>query len=248
MSSQNTTGVNTMSSSTAPATKASAAKRVAKKTDTPVAAPAVAAPVVAVEAAAAPKAVKAKKEKVVATETVAAPAASEVTAPAAEAAPQRTLTEEIADLVAEFTKVRDAAGKAITGLKKLDKRVARDIKEARKRRKSKKTEEAGASDKPKKPNVFENPNPISNALCDFFGRAHGSQMSRAEVTSEIAGYIKRNSLQNKHEIKPDAKLTALLGLKEGDKLTYFNIQKYLNTHYLNNAASKAAAAALAATA
>jgi chromatin remodeling complex protein RSC6 len=242
-----------MSSSTAPATKAPAAKRVAKKTDAPVAAPAVAAPAPVVAAAEPVKAVKAKKEKVAAAPApaapvAAAPVASEVTAPAAEAAPLRSLSEEITDLVSEFTKVRDAAGKAITALKKLDKRVARDIKEARKRRKSKKTEEAGASDKPKKPNVFENPNPISNALCDFFGRAHGSQMSRAEVTSEIAGYIKRNSLQNKHEIKPDTKLTGLLGLNEGDKLTYFNIQKYLNTHYLNNAASKAAAAALAATA
>jgi chromatin remodeling complex protein RSC6 len=233
-----------MSSTSAPKT---AAKRVAKKTDAPaVAAPApvVAAPVVAAPAKAV-KAPAAKKEKA-APAPVAAPVASEVTAPATEAAPQRSVSEEIADLVAEFTKVRDAAGKAIAALKKLDKRVAKDIKEARKRRKSKKTEEAGASDKPKKPNVFENPNPISNALCDFFGRAHGSMMSRAEVTSEIAAYIKRNSLQNKHEIKPDAKLTSLLGLKEGDKLTYFNIQKYLNTHYLNNAASKAAAASASA--
>lgn len=238
MSSQNTTGVNTMSSSTAPKT---AAKRVAKKTETPAAAvAAVATPAPAPAVAAAPaKAVKAKKEKATPA-PVATPAASEVAAPATEAAPQRSVSEEIADLIAEFSKVRDAAGKAVAALKKLDKRVARDIKEARKRRKSKKTEEAGASDKPKKPNVFENPNPISNALCDFFGRAHGSQMSRAEVTSEIAGYIKRNSLQNKHEIKPDSKLVSLLGLKEGDKLTYFNIQKYLNPHYLTSKAATTA--------
>ncbi len=238
MSSQNTTGVNTMSSSTAPKT---AAKRVAKKTETPAPAAAVATPAPAPAVAAAPvKAVKAKKEKVAAPAPVAAPAASEVAAPATEAAPQRSVSEEIADLIAEFSKVRDAAGKAVAALKKLDKRVARDIKEARKRRKSKKTEEAGASDKPKKPNVFQNPNPISNALCDFFGSAHGSMMSRAEVTSEIAAYIKRNSLQNKHEIKPDAKLTSLLGLKEGDKLTYFNIQKYLNPHYLTSKAATTA--------
>jgi chromatin remodeling complex protein RSC6 len=244
MSSNNTTGVNTMSSTSAPKT---AAKRVAKKTDAPAApAPvAAAAPAAPAAPAKAPKAAATKKEKTATpapAAPVAAPSASEVAAPSTEAAPTRSVSEQIADLIAEFTKVRDMAGKAVAALKKLDKQQARDIKEARKRRKSKKTEEAGASDKPKKPNVFENPNPISNALCDFFGRAHGSQMSRAEVTSEIAGYIKRNSLQNKHEIKPDAKLTSLLGLKEGDKLTYFNIQKYLNTHYLNNAASKAAAA------
>jgi hypothetical protein len=26
----------------------------------------------------------------------------------------------------------------------------------------------------------------------------------------------------------------LLGIKEGDKLTYFNLQKYLNVHYIKN--------------
>lgn len=230
-----------MSSTSTPA-KATAAKRVAKKTDAPaVAAPAsttvVAAPAsTTVVAAAAPaKAPKAKKETVAApAAATAAPVASEVTAPVAEAAPQRSISEEITDFVSELTKIRDGAAKMISSLKKLDKRVARDIKDARKRRKNKKVEVTVDGEvKPKKPNVFEKPHPISDSLCGFFGRPNGSQMSRAEVTSEIAGYIKKNGLQLKHEITPDAKLTALLGpMKTGDKLTYFNIQKYLNVHYL----------------
>jgi len=231
-----------MSSTSAPAK--TAAKRVAKKSDAPAAAPAVAAPAVAEAAtvvAAATKATKAKKETVAATATTpatsvatAAPVASEVTAPVAEAAPQRSVSEELADLVSELTKIRDGAAKLISSAKKLDKRVARDIKDARKRRKNKKVEVTVDGEvKPKKPNVFEKPHPISDSLCGFFGRPNGSQMSRAEVTSEIAGYIKKNGLQLKHEITPDAKLTALLGpMNTGDKLTYFNIQKYLNVHYL----------------
>ncbi len=233
MSSNIVSGTSTMSSTAAPKT---AAKRVAKKSD---AAPAVAAAAPATPAvtAAPAKATKAKKEAVAAAAPVAAaPVASEVTAPATEAAPQRSVSEQIADFVSELTKIRDGAAKMISALRKLDKRVVRDIKDARKRRKNKKAEVTeGGEAKPKKPNVFEKPHPISDALCSFFGRPSGSQMSRAEVTSEIAAYIKKNGLQSKHEITPDAKLTTLLGpMKTGDKLTYFNIQKYLNVHYLTN--------------
>lgn len=223
-------------SSSAPAK--TAAKRVAKKSDAPAATPAVAAPAVAAASTTVvAKATKAKKETVAAAApVVAAPVASEVTAPATEAAPQRSVTEQIAEFVAELTKIRDGAAKMISGLKKLDKQQAREVKDARKRRKNKKAEVTeGGEAKPKKPNVFEKPHPISDSLCGFFGRPNGSQMSRAEVTSEIAAYIKKNGLQSKHEITPDAKLTALLGpMKTGDKLTYFNIQKYLNVHYLTN--------------
>lgn len=232
MSSNIVSGTSTMSSTAAPKT---AAKRVAKKTDAPAATPAVAAAAPAAATTVAAKAPKAKKETVAApAPAAAAPVASEVTAPATEAAPQRSVSEEIADFVSELTKIRDGAAKMISSLKKLDKRVARDIKDARKRRKNKKAEVTeGGEVKPKKPNVFEKPHPISDSLCGFFGRPNGSQMSRAEVTSEIAAYIKKNGLQSKHEITPDAKLTALLGpMKTGDKLTYFNIQKYLNVHYL----------------
>jgi chromatin remodeling complex protein RSC6 len=224
-----------MSSTSAPAK--TAAKRVAKKSDAApaAAAVAVAAPVVAASTTvvAPAKATKAKKETSTAP-VAAAPVASEVTAPATEAAPQRSVTEQIADAVAELTKMRDGASKLISTLKKLDKQQAREVKDARKRRKNKKVEVTVDGEvKPKKPNVFEKPHPISDSLCGFFGRPNGSQMSRAEVTSEIAAYIKKNGLQLKHEITPDAKLTALLGpMNTGDKLTYFNIQKYLNVHYL----------------
>ena len=116
-----------MSSTSAPA-KASAAKRVAKKTDTP-AAPVAAAAAPAVVVAAPAKATKAKKEAVAApaVAAAAAPVASEVTAPVTEAAPQRSISEEITDFVSELTKIRDGAAKMISSLKKLDKRVARDI-------------------------------------------------------------------------------------------------------------------------
>jgi hypothetical protein len=34
---------------------------------------------------------------------------------------------------------------------------------------------------------------------------------------------------------PDNKLKYLLGLEEGEELTFFNIQKYMNKHFVKNA-------------
>jgi upstream activation factor subunit UAF30 len=55
------------------------------------------------------------------------------------------------------------------------------------------------------------------------------------VTKAITTYVKEHNLKNKHDINPDAKLRALLSVKADEKLTYFNLQKYLNPHYLKKA-------------
>jgi chromatin remodeling complex protein RSC6 len=67
------------------------------------------------------------------------------------------------------------------------------------------------------------------------GRAAGSQESRSNVTKFITNYVKEKNLKNKHDIKADAPLLKLLNLTAEDKLTYFNLQKYLNVHYLKKA-------------
>jgi chromatin remodeling complex protein RSC6 len=51
------------------------------------------------------------------------------------------------------------------------------------------------------------------------------------VTKFVTTYVKNNNLKNKHDINPDTKLRTLLRLPASDKLTYFNLQKYLNVHY-----------------
>ena len=50
-------------------------------------------------------------------------------------------------------------------------------------------------------------------------------------------YIKSNSLtqnENKRVIKPDTKLKTLLGTDEETVITYFNIQRFMNRHFLKN--------------
>ena len=226
-------GNNTMSN-----TETTKKPRAVKKTET--------APATAVAAvAAAPAAAAEKKPRVTKAKTapaaVVAPvetaqpgsfaAASPVSPVTADAAPATTVNDDIRSALESVTRLRDEASKMIAGLRKLDKRVSKEIKEARKRKRTKREVDPS---KPKRPNVFQEPQNVSVDLCKFFGKPAGTQMSRAEVTSNVSTYVKKNGLQSKHEIKPDASLKALLGVSDADVLTYFNLQKYLNRHYIKN--------------
>ncbi len=235
MSSVSTSATGIMSSA-APAK--SAAKKVAKK-DSAVAeaAPVAAAPVV--EAAAAPAAKKvSKKAAAAAVVEAAAPApvvvAStpvESAAAAAPAGPTTTLDEDIKSVTGTLSSIHKTIASMLSQVKKLEKRVHREIKDARKRKRRSKTEE-GADAKPRGPSVFEIPTQVTDELCKFLGKANGTKMSRTEVTKAVNNYVKEKGLKNKHDIKPDAPLRKLLAIGEGEPLTYFNLQRYLNRHYI----------------
>ena len=211
-------------------------KRVAKKTDE-VAAP-VAAPVVA---AVAPAVVESKKasKKVAAAAPVAAPApVAPVVAPVADAAPATdapatTLDEDMKAILTRLSGLREAASSMITEVKKLEKRVHRELKDARKRRRRVKAE--GEEGTKRGPSIFEIPTKVTDELCVFLGKPKGTLISRSNVTREINNYVKEKGLKNKHDIKPDAPLKKLLRLSDADHLTYFNLQRYLNAHYIKEA-------------
>ena len=60
-------------------------------------------------------------------------------------------------------------------------------------------------------------------------------MARTEVTRYIIEYIKKEELQNKEDrrkIEADVKLKKLLEITEKEELTYFNLQKYMNKHFV----------------
>jgi chromatin remodeling complex protein RSC6 len=74
---------------------------------------------------------------------------------------------------------------------------------------------------------------VSKEMREFAGLKDGEMISRINVTKAVNKYIKDNNLQNpnnKREILPDSKLASLLGTK--DPITYFNIQKPLQKHYV----------------
>lgn len=243
-----------MNTSTAPGIMSSApvaskaTKSVSKKTAAPepvVAAPApVAAAPAAAKKAAAPAAA-AKKAAAPAAPVVAAPApvANSVVAAPVESseAPVVSVQDDVKAMLVQAAAVRETTGALVAELKRLEKRVAKLQKEADKRRRKSKKPVEGEEVKPRKPSIFELPTPLSNDLCSFLALSNGSKESRSNVTKAITTYVKLHNLKNKHTITPDAKLKSLLGVKEGEVLTYFNLQRYLNPHYLKTVAPSATA-------
>tara|TARA_B100000795_G_scaffold262076_1_gene239543 strand:+ start:1221 stop:1742 length:522 start_codon:yes stop_codon:yes gene_type:complete len=87
----------------------------------------------------------------------------------------------------------------------------------------------------RKPSGFAVPTKITDELCEFMGRPMGTKVARTEVTQYIIEYIREKGLQkadNRKFIAPDKKLTSLLDVKKGDDVTYFNIQRYMNKHFV----------------
>ena len=88
---------------------------------------------------------------------------------------------------------------------------------------------------PRKPSGFAKPCKVSQKLTEFMNKDSGSMVARTEVTKYLIKYIKEHSLQNKENkriIAPDKKLSELLECGE-DEVTYFNLQKYMNKHFIN---------------
>ena len=95
-----------------------------------------------------------------------------------------------------------------------------------------------AKRKPKgnrKPSGFARPSKISSKLCNFMNKPEGSELARTEVTQYLISYIKENKLQNEKDkrlIIPNNELQTLLGISEKDELNYFNLQSYMNQHFI----------------
>ncbi len=84
----------------------------------------------------------------------------------------------------------------------------------------------------RKASGFAIPTSISKDLCKFMDKPEGTKMARTEVTKYIIQYIKDHNLPQGKIIKPDKKLKGLLKVDNKDQVTYFNIQKYMNKHFV----------------
>ena len=86
----------------------------------------------------------------------------------------------------------------------------------------------------KQPSGFAKPTQVSDELCDFMNREKGSLIARTDVTKYIIQYIKDKNLedtQKKSKILPNESLKHLLGVKENEEVTYFNLQRLINPHF-----------------
>ena len=246
MSSHSSSSVNIMSSPASNAKKVTKSATASASSTLATPAPASAAPVAKGKAAAAapvaaaapapaPSAPLAKGKKAAASAVttaavVATPAPTEATE--AVVVPEEVRLEaEAKSITARLLAVRETVSELISEAKRLEKKAAKVQKMADKRRRRKAPVE-GEEGKPARVSIFQVPTDISPALCAFMGRPAGSKESRSNVTKFVTTYVKEKNLKDKHDIKGDAALLKLLNLKAEDKLTYFNLQKYLNIHYL----------------
>lgn len=146
------------------------------------------------------------------------------------------LQETLKSLSSEVsTKIREAVKEAVEATKAL-KREARDSKKRRRKNPADMTpEEKKAWEARRANNAFLKLRPISDELSSFMGLPGKSQRSQTDVTKYISNYVKTHNCFDpnfKRRIIPDAKLTKLLRIKDGQEVTYLNLQSFLKVHFL----------------
>jgi len=146
--------------------------------------------------------------------------------------------KEVNDLFTQFEELIDGLSSIKSqisvfqqNIKQLEKNVKKQMKSLKKEVTKKKSKGI------RQPSGFAKPTKVTKELCDFMNKSEGTEIARTEVTRALVAYIKQNKLENEQNsqiIKPDNKLKFLLGLEDGQELTYFNIQKYMNKHFVKN--------------
>ena len=87
-------------------------------------------------------------------------------------------------------------------------------------------------------NAFLKLRPISDELSSFMGLPAKSQKSQTDVTKFVSRYVREHNCFDpnfKRRIIPDAKLGKLLRVKDGQEVTYLNLQSFLKVHFIKTA-------------
>ena len=83
-----------------------------------------------------------------------------------------------------------------------------------------------------KNNGFNKPLGVSEKLRAFLGLAVDEKISRSQVTRKVNEYVEAKGLKAGQNISLDATLQDILQVPEGVQVTFLNIQKYINPHYI----------------
>lgn len=144
------------------------------------------------------------------------------------------IQSQFQDLLSNLSSFKSQLTMLSNQVKSLEKNVRKEMKKLQKE--ALKNKNKGN----RKASGFAVPTKISKDLCKFMNQPDGTEMARTEVTKYIIQYIKDHNLpdkENKKVIKPDKRLKSLLKLQKNDEVTYFNLQKYMNKHFISNKSS-----------
>ena len=141
-----------------------------------------------------------------------------------------TLFEDFETLSKQVQEWRESATNLLRSFQKLQKRAAKEVKEAG-RRKKRRTD--NSENREKRPTIFTTPVSLKDELCSWLEKPKGTLMTPADVTRAFSAYVEKNKLKDNegHSIRPDASMRKVLGIKDGETLTYRNIQTYLYKLY-----------------
>ena len=81
-------------------------------------------------------------------------------------------------------------------------------------------------------NGFNKPLDITPELRAFLSLPAGEKISRSQVTRRVNEYVEQKGLKAGQNISLDETLKGLLKVPEGVQVTFLNIQKYINPHYI----------------
>lgn len=81
-------------------------------------------------------------------------------------------------------------------------------------------------------NGFNKPLDVTPKLRAFLSLAADEKISRSQVTTRINAYVTEKGLKAGQNITLDATLQDLLQPPAGTQVTFLNIQKYINPHYI----------------
>jgi chromatin remodeling complex protein RSC6 len=83
-------------------------------------------------------------------------------------------------------------------------------------------------------NGFRKPQIVSEELRTFLEIGPMDRISRADVTRKLNEYVTEKGLKNGQNLKMDDALKSLLAPPDDVQITFLNIQKYINRHYLKD--------------
>ena len=155
----------------------------------------------------------------------------------AEVETSEDLSSQFEGLIASLNNIKNQMNLLQQQIKSVEKNVKKEQKTM------KKEIEKNKNKGNKNPSGFAKPTKVTNDLCKFMNREEGSEIARTDVTKALIQYIESNKLQNSENKKiifPDDTLKVLLGLDETKDvtLTYFNLQKYMNKHFVKKTKSE----------
>lgn len=167
---------------------------------------------------------------------VAAPAAAEAEDTRTADTILSTLQETLKSISSEMTtRMRDAVKSALEASKAVKRELRTKGKRHRKNPEDMTPEERKTYESRRANNAFLKVRPITDELATFMGLPSKSLKSQTDVTKFIANYVKTHNCFDpsfKRRILPDAKLGKLLRVKDGQEVTYLNLQSFLKVHFI----------------